>query len=290
MSMNTESTELVFAEDCVSEGLFKFRPYETDTDIERVRMLLSGQLYFSTCLQMNDPFEMRARLSLEKNTRLRRQRLKKTLIKIQSRQGISKKDQLKLVNQQISKLEKDPEARLRRVEQKANERMQSECVVFCVSATRRHPLLWSHYADSHRGLCIRFDHTLEPFRSSNRVTYTKKYPEVVYPFVDEFSSDLLEKTVLTKAEYWKYEEEFRLWSIRMGNPKWHWGRTWLDERRVQINSSAIKGVTFGARMSPSKRRDVIEHCRKVCPHVEFDEAIVSDDRYELEFDQIGDSV
>lgn len=56
--MNTVSKKLIFAGDTVSEGLFKFRKYETATDIERVRQLLRGQLYFSTCQQMNDPFEM----------------------------------------------------------------------------------------------------------------------------------------------------------------------------------------------------------------------------------------
>lgn len=168
--------------------------------------------------------------------------------------------------------------------------MQSECVVFCISATRMHPLLWSHYTYRHRGLCIRFDHTLDPFRFSNKVTYTKDYPEVVYPFADEFDSQMIEKTVLTKAKYWKYEEEFRLWSIRMGNPSWRMGLSWLDERKVQIDTSVIKGVTFGAWMSPSKRQDVIEHCREVCPHVEFDEAIICNDRYELEFNPVAKSV
>lgn len=239
--MNTISNELIFAENAVSEGLYKFRPYETATDIERVKSLLGGNLYFSTCRQMNDPFEMRVRMRLEKNARLRKQRLKRSFIRIYETQGKPINDRLRLANQRISQIENNPEPTLRKVEEQAYDRMQSECVVFCVSATRRHPLLWSHYADSHRGLCIHFDHTLDPFRFCNKVTYTKEYPEVVYPFVGEFDPGLFQKTVLTKAKYWKYEKEFRLWSIRMGNPSWHMGLTWLDERNVQIDTCAIKG-------------------------------------------------
>ena len=288
--MNPDSEDLVFAENAASAGLFKFRPYQTADDIDYTHSLLRGELYFATCQQMNDPFEMRMQLVFDKDKKRRRQRLMKVFIEPQKQAGVPVKDRIRLANQQVNQLEREPDAILYSAQEKNYERMQSECVVFCMSANREHPLLWSHYANRHRGLCVRLDHSASPFRFAHKVKYTKKFPETVYPFADEYSEEVFRNCILTKAEYWNYEDEFRLWSVRMGNPSWHMGYKWINERKVQIETSAIKGVTFGAWMPSEQRQDVIEICREYCPHVEFDEAIILNDRYELAFSELSDSV
>lgn len=66
------------------------------------------------------------------------------------------------------------------------------------------PLLWSHYADKHRGICLGFDvddHGLKP------VKYVEERPALKMPPTKESTDELL----FTKYRDWQYEEELRNW-------------------------------------------------------------------------------
>jgi Protein of unknown function (DUF2971) len=55
-------------------------------------------------------------------------------------------------------------------------------------------LMWGHYADSHRGVCLEFDSSLLPFNLARRVQYVEERP-IFRPF-DADRSDLMERTLL----------------------------------------------------------------------------------------------
>jgi hypothetical protein len=81
--------------------------------------------------------------------------------------------------------------------------------LLCFSKAWSNPVLWSHYASKHRGICLGFDVTDEllegiQYRKDRlSVPYAENQPEVT---LDEgFIRDLLR----TKYEHWAYEEEFR---------------------------------------------------------------------------------
>src|SRR5262249_39812283 len=65
-------------------------------------------------------------------------------------------------------------------------------------------LLWSHYADSHRGLCIEFDTSVEHFGVAYKVKYERDYP------VLDLHSGLELAALLYKSDVWQYEEEYRM--------------------------------------------------------------------------------
>jgi len=53
----------------------------------------------------------------------------------------------------------------------------------CLSGTWKEPLLWSHYADRHRGMCLGFEiNGEEKFR---RVTYSADRPTLNFDGVNE---------------------------------------------------------------------------------------------------------
>jgi hypothetical protein len=81
--------------------------------------------------------------------------------------------------------------------------------LLCFSKRWRNPVLWSHYASKHRGMCLGFDVAADFLRD---VRYTKD--RLPLKFVDGnpdkgldegFVRDLL----YTKYEHWAYEEEAR---------------------------------------------------------------------------------
>jgi len=80
--------------------------------------------------------------------------------------------------------------------------------------TERHDelLMWSHYADGHRGICLSFATDSLPFSRALQVKYSREVPRmravsVITQGVDEALVDAL---ILTKAEQWSYEREWRL--------------------------------------------------------------------------------
>lgn len=91
----------------------------------------------------------------------------------------------------------------------------------CLSAEHKSPLMWSHYADSHRGFCVEYD-----FGSTNRATLSLLPLPVVYshdrplvPWYVAFNNtpenimaankDIL-LGLLTKDSSWEYEREWRI--------------------------------------------------------------------------------
>ncbi|MBA4135626.1 MAG: hypothetical protein C0525_12950 [Flavobacterium sp.] len=73
-------------------------------------------------------------------------------------------------------------------------------------------LMWSHYSDGHKGFCIEYD-----FKNNSDVTYYMEpvfYSDKVFditPYLGINSKRFAIKiAAITKAEDWKYEQEWRL--------------------------------------------------------------------------------
>lgn len=79
--------------------------------------------------------------------------------------------------------------------------------IYCVSASNDVVLMWSHYADSHKGICLRFKTDDKPFSTAIPVRYDKQRPRI-NPLVDKNEGFAL--ATLTKADYWAYEDEWRI--------------------------------------------------------------------------------
>jgi len=81
--------------------------------------------------------------------------------------------------------------------------------LLCFSRKWSNPVLWSHYAEKHRGLCLGFD---IPDHLAKHVTYVgsrlKAELENVTPLTDNDSFGF--KLITTKYRHWRYEDEVRL--------------------------------------------------------------------------------
>lgn len=75
----------------------------------------------------------------------------------------------------------------------------------CLSKTPSNILMWSHYADCHRGMVIEFDSNHEYFRfGTEEVVYSNERPSMVLH--DEHPST---EILRTKSLDWEYEQEVR---------------------------------------------------------------------------------
>jgi hypothetical protein len=91
------------------------------------------------------------------------------------------------------------------------ETMLNKRGVCCFSEKVDDPLMWSHYADGHRGFCLEFDTRFEPFHKAFKVTYSKEIPSINPTHVLlESDTDPLMPMITTKADCWAYEQEWRI--------------------------------------------------------------------------------
>ena len=85
--------------------------------------------------------------------------------------------------------------------------------LFCFCRHWHNPVLWAHYSENHKGLCLGFDasDTLE----TTPVTYiAQPYPlpdEMMIQAVTNRDLEFVKKTVSSKYDHWAYEEEIRIW-------------------------------------------------------------------------------
>lgn len=121
-------------------------------------------------------------------------------------------------------------------------------------------VMWSHYADEHKGLCLCYDFA-DGFteREGESITFKK----IIYADINQktsidipsIKSDL---GLYTKHSLWSYENEVRLISYRPGNDDGI-GHISLDHEvsnALQESSSRIKSIYFGIRCPDSTVRTV----------------------------------
>lgn len=75
--------------------------------------------------------------------------------------------------------------------------------VYCLSTHADATLMWAHYADNHRGICLEFKCDNEVLGGAMRVNYVDTYPLL------DFTCDPL-LPLITKSGAWSYEDEYRV--------------------------------------------------------------------------------
>jgi len=80
--------------------------------------------------------------------------------------------------------------------------------LLCFSQNWTNPVLWSHYADKHKGICLGFD---VPRADAVDIAYEEHRLEIKLPDkVEQLPPDLERKVLNTKFKDWAYEREVRV--------------------------------------------------------------------------------
>lgn len=83
--------------------------------------------------------------------------------------------------------------------------------IYCMSKINDSTLMWSHYADKHKGVCIGFK---VPTMSGPTITVEVKYEDEITPLEHSFeTSGTSVKWMCSKSKVWEYENEVRMIDI-----------------------------------------------------------------------------
>lgn len=74
--------------------------------------------------------------------------------------------------------------------------------ILCFCKTWKHPILWSHYADKHKGICLGFE---VPRSVLEKIDYV----DWRFPRPDVLDETFMKKLLFTKFKHWEYEQEYR---------------------------------------------------------------------------------
>ncbi|NIU01942.1 MAG: DUF2971 domain-containing protein, partial [Nitrosopumilaceae archaeon] len=121
--------------------------------------------------------------------------------------------------------------------------LNEEIGVLSLSAKNDNILMWAHYADYHKGFCIEFKRSqANALGATKPVHYVKEYPFLSY--FDDLPGNIVKKMILTKAEDWSYEAEWR-------------GLNTIDTE-VYYTDDMITGIIFGFRMPEDHNNEICQ--------------------------------
>lgn len=172
------------------------------------------------------------------------------------------------------------------------ENLVSKMGVVCLSHAGNQPLMWSHYADSHRGAMVVFDSKSASLTGKvkpkgrmgmlNDVTYTAVRPMINYRTVTDIN--LFQAYTLTKSTDWEYERECRLIlelteadSVEKGDAS--------DIYLLSIQPSAVRSIVFGCNVDLQLRDGLIDSMRNTrdAEHLSFYQSYIDQEKYFLNY-------
>jgi len=224
--------------------LYKFRPYQTEEQREWVRQtIVDHKVYFSRASQLNDLFDMSPRLEI-----FTRENLLAAAEDYWLRHPeAGEKERV----QQLEHLRKsDLKEYASTAQDRIRKRIENNYSVFSLAGNRDHPMLWSHYALGHTGLCIHFRADERSiFGASLEVIYDDHRPLVPIDIRSISEHEIFQRVTLRKGKFWAYEEEYR-WT-RYPDTDYSDLPIRFDGQYAYFPSSLLSGITVGARMPAS---------------------------------------
>lgn len=89
----------------------------------------------------------------------------------------------------------------------------------CFSSVWSNPVVWAHYSDGQRGLCLGFDipeisgdAESDESAAVNYIPDPLQFPSSFSELPEPERLEIVRKILFTKFDSWKYEEEVRIWA------------------------------------------------------------------------------
>ncbi len=228
------------------QKLYKFCPFSTQS----LRLLTEAEAYYADPRFFNDPLDCKPAIKIDVDRTELERLCFKLLRRTRKREAaVAAIGELRYLSTEDFKDINDParEDYLKRLLVREIERLLAAELagrgVLSLSAVWDSPLMWSHYADQHRGICIEYDTSELSHPNIGAINYEasrsiKTSDLIKWKFENcpEAEKRIISTYFFTKASEWKYEKEWRDISATSG---------------VCPSRFRITGVHFGFRCDTS---------------------------------------
>jgi hypothetical protein len=260
--------------------LYHYQPFDKPERL--ARMFTEGTIYFSRPREFNDPWDCRPCFS--KSGLRDPEEYERTVLWFVN----SDRKNTSLPEAEHLRREKELRSNPKLVEwmidqttYEMEQAIQNQYRVYCLSTHPDSTLMWSHYADSFKGICLEFSVQNELFCGSLQVEYIGGYPAFS---VSATNDDANIQPLLTKSDVWHYESEFRV--IASERPFVFEGVPTTDQGFLLLPHGALKSVIIGSLMPERDRELVRSIVHKSGWDVELKIASLIQDRYAFEISRL----
>jgi hypothetical protein len=234
--------------------LFKFLPYNQYL----FNLLVNGELWMSPPDKLNDPFE--GDFQIREIGQYQNNEFIKKLLAFKRKNFIDDFAYDENFNKSIN----DEYYFSNILYEYINEIIRNKFGISCFTRNPENLKMWSHYADSHKGVCLIFDEETLRYNTAKRVgismsdvNYSKTLPfvQIINHDADENGDDFIginerdNSFLFNKLTNWKEEKEVRL---LLNNDF-----SVFTNRTLKFDLASIKGVVFGARVDTHNLMTVV---------------------------------
>jgi len=258
-------------------SLYKYRSLAGEKKDYVREMFEDHMVWFSKRQDFNDPFEFHFTPSFEATTY---EKIEVFARALQSKNPNLTNDSAKAEATSAFLYSSKYPNILKKWEQKRlnlfYKRLNEEVGVFSFTEYNDDILMWSHYADKHRGICIEFKPVKEEhdnfYYQAQKVIYPKENNPPHLNFYKYRNNPEKEATKLlsTKALHWEYEGEWRIIDVKNGPSK------------RSIPEGIISSVILGCRIEENDRDLIMKLASSYPIPITIYQAKIKSNYYELE--------
>ncbi len=269
----------------IPQFLYKYKSWITKKDKS---ILKEQNVWFASPATLNDPYDCKITFNyelipIEEYRNYFTQKIRENIPLIDDESIIA---QVNEILRQVSFSLKDNKF-MSEERDKTNKRFEKHYGILSLSNCYDKMLMWSHYSNLHKGICIEYDGnkiTKDIFELKNvdngcninffNINYVKELP-IIIPTLDPNNNvEFFIQNLRTKSIKWEYEEEYRFVSIKKTNfPH-------------KISKGAFKRVFLGCKISENDEKEIIDVVSRELPNTEIWKAEKSFDESKLEFNQL----
>lgn len=234
-------------------SLYRFISTSTAHFSEAInRLLLQNEIYLTSRLTLNDPFDIRPQLYCDWTTEgVRRHMANIFNNPLLSAAPVNLPHYLQLPSSAAKKAASLKNIRLLKRNYKPYmEELLDNVGVCCFTEGLQNPLFWAHYSDSYKGICIELKASGDrshPFCNCMKVHYAEKRPVILASQTGAMAtvynepnwSYISQYGLCTKSTDWAIEKEWRFWIPHRANSY------------QQLPSNTVAAIFLG----PSSNRD-----------------------------------
>lgn len=238
---------------------------KSDKLIKRLENIFNKRkIYLSDPNKFNDPFDCRANLTIHESILKRNHYIREMIRKYFP--GKTRKEQESLIKEAKIKINEGD------YQYQIYEESRKIFGVYCLSDKNDDLLMWSHYSEGHKGLCIEFDTSYDGllFGTSMKVIYSDQYPTV--NIMDIGNLKEFQKAFFTKSKHWEYEQEWRI--FRMGHGEY------------SFEARELSGVILGALIHDDKKKIILDWISKYPTKINIYQANINNTRYQLDIKKV----
>ena len=209
----------------LSTIIYKYVSFDT-----ALKIIEKNSLLFSAPTTFNDPFDLNNAL------------IDKTCSNKQLREWIDTIEGLSNSHKKLFyKNNKDNPLKLLQILDETLKDFKTTAGICCFSKSYKNPLMWSHYADKHAGICLGFNIT--PNSVAEFTILEVSYIDQIIPISYYKNTPLVFMYwIFTKSNIWSYEEEVRaVYNKKNGI--------------LKFEKSCLQEIHFGLRTTEKQRNE-----------------------------------